>query len=103
MKLEAVAWHGLPGGEFSYNAPLRAHTPLSMKLSIPHHSQKTSYNCHIWESSILLSDAISSGELQVSGKNVLELGSGAGLAGLVAVKKGAEKVSCRGPLPAQHG
>lgn len=95
MKSAPVAWHGLPGSAFAYTAPLRAHTPLEVKVSIPHNRVQTAYACHIWEASLLLADAISSGELDVKGERVLELGAGAGLAGLVARRKGAEMVSER--------
>jgi len=95
MKPEPVAWHGLPGKPFAYHAPLRAHTPLDMEVSIPANRVQTTYACHIWEASLLLSDALSSGEVDVKGKVVLELGAGAGLAGLVACRKGAAKVSIR--------
>lgn len=103
MKPDPVAWHGLPGQPFAYHAPLRASTPLDVRVSVPQNRVQTAYACHIWEASLLLSDAISAGEVDVRGKVVLELGAGAGLAGLVARRKGAAKVSGTGDHQPEHG
>lgn len=89
----AVPWHGIPGSHFTYTAPLRAPTALELELTLPHNIRQTAYASSVWEAELLLSDAITSGEVDVKGKRVLELGAGAGLSGLVALKMGAASVS----------
>lgn len=46
----------------------------------------------VWESSIDLSQYLTSGCIDVQDKNVLELGCGAGIPGICAIKRGAKEV-----------
>lgn len=85
---------------FHYTAPLRAPSPFSLSLAFtesrppPRSPQGTHLYAHlVWNASIHLADMIAARELDVQGQRVLELGCGAALPGLLAVCKGASKVS----------
>ncbi|KAM0750066.1 hypothetical protein T439DRAFT_326035 [Meredithblackwellia eburnea MCA 4105] len=90
--LDPIPRHGLPLQLFEYLTPLRAPSPLNVKITIPRESVKEKYSHFVWNAGIMLADRVACGEIDVRGKRVLELGAGVGLPGVVAVKRGARKV-----------
>ncbi|WWD02437.1 hypothetical protein V865_000476 [Kwoniella europaea PYCC6329] len=85
-------------GYFTYNPPIsddHHQDPQAIKLRIPSppSSLYTTLQAQlIWPSSIYLADLISLGTIDVENKHVVELGSAAGLPGVVASIKGVKKV-----------
>ncbi|WWC93638.1 hypothetical protein V866_000473 [Kwoniella sp. B9012] len=81
---------------FTYNAPNSDdQNPQAIKLKIPSppSSLYTTLQAQlIWPSSIYLADLISLGTIDVKDQNVVELGSAAGLPGVVASQRGVKKV-----------
>ena len=84
--------HGLPQAHFNYVAPLRAPSPLSVRLRIPSQRVEKKYACYVWNAGLLLADRIACGEIDVRGKRLLELGAGSALPSIVAARCGAEEV-----------
>ncbi|WVW85752.1 hypothetical protein I302_107790 [Kwoniella bestiolae CBS 10118] len=80
-------------GYFTYSPSAQHHAPIKLSIPSPPSSLYTTLQAQlIWPSSIYLADLISQGKVAVGGKNVIELGSAAGLPGVVAYLNGAGKV-----------
>ncbi|WVQ68210.1 uncharacterized protein L199_006417 [Kwoniella botswanensis] len=87
-------------GYFTYNTPISdSQNPatqskaIKLKIPSPPSSLYTTLQAQlIWPSSIYLADLISLGTIDVKDKNVVELGSAAGLPGVVASIRGVKKV-----------
>jgi len=75
--------------ELFVRAPGKEPHELRLKLIATHHSL---LGHKLWNSSRLLADIFDSGEVDLRGKCVLELGAGAGLPSLICALNGAEKV-----------
>ncbi|GAA5975286.1 hypothetical protein JCM11641_005920 [Rhodosporidiobolus odoratus] len=64
--------------------------PLTCR--IPPQQVNSLFAHHVWSASLRLADALAERRLRVEGEDVLELGAGAGIAGLMAARMGAKKV-----------
>lgn len=84
--------HGLPGRSFEYSSPLSSPEVFTLSLPIPPPRTRALHANYVWSSSIMLADRIATGEIDVEGKRVVELGCGLGLPGIVAAQMGAERV-----------
>jgi len=101
--LSPVPRHGLPGHAFSYFSPLSSPSPLFLSNPIPPVRLVDKHASYGRNASIVLADMIANEEIDVKGKNVLELGSGVGLPSFVAAYKEAELVSSLCSLEGREG
>ena len=88
--------HGEPGKPFIYKWPetnsIVAPPMQPLKLRVPEPEEWDLMAHFVWESSIKMADLIVTGIIPVKNKNVLEVGSGAGLPSIVSIKCGASYV-----------
>ncbi|KAM0789346.1 hypothetical protein ACM66B_000178 [Microbotryomycetes sp. NB124-2] len=88
-----VPLHGSPNQIFTYTATSREDGPVRFEVFVPPQQKQELFAHHVWNSSLVLADKISLGEIQVREQSVLELGAGAGIPSLVsAVCGGAKQV-----------
>lgn len=86
--------HGAPGHSFVWLSPLRAPSPLLLELPVPPARSRDKHAGTVWNAAIVLADKIAANEIDVRGRKVVELGAGLALPGIVAARKGADKVPC---------
>ncbi|BGP31147.1 hypothetical protein JCM10296v2_002911 [Rhodotorula toruloides] len=90
--LSASPAHGLPGTNFLYSSPLGSPEAFALSLPVPPPRTRALHAGYVWSSAILLTDRLTTGEIDVEGKRVVELGCGLGLPGIVAAQMGAAQV-----------
>ncbi|CDR49551.1 RHTO0S28e00232g1_1 [Rhodotorula toruloides] len=90
--LSASPAHGLPGTNFLYSSPLSSPEAFTLSLPVPRPRTRSLHAGYVWSSAILLADRLATGEVDVKGKRIVELGCGLALPGIVAAQMGAEQV-----------
>ncbi|KPV77685.1 uncharacterized protein RHOBADRAFT_51504 [Rhodotorula graminis WP1] len=86
-----VPAHGEPDQLFTYTPPASTSTaPITVRL--PPQAVNSLFAHHAWDGGLRLADKLALGELDVAGEDVLELGAGAGISGLMAARMGAKRV-----------
>lgn len=90
--LSASPAHGLPGTNFLYSSPLGSPEAFTLSLPVPRPRTRSLHAGYVWSSAILLADRLATGEVDVKGKRIVELGCGLALPGIVAAQMGAEQV-----------
>ncbi|GAA5844591.1 hypothetical protein JCM9279_006358 [Rhodotorula babjevae] len=86
-----VPAQGEPNQLFTYAPPTSTSiAPITVRL--PPQAVNSLFAHHAWDGGIRMADALALGELDVAGEDVLELGAGAGISGLMAARMGARRV-----------
>ncbi|KAI5476428.1 putative nicotinamide N-methyltransferase [Pseudohyphozyma bogoriensis] len=91
---EVLPANGNPSASFTYTPPASASNPAPLTVTIPaSQSGLIELQAHyVWNAGIRMANLITTGKVEVKGKNVIELGAGAGIPGLLAAREGAESV-----------
>ncbi|GAA6009272.1 hypothetical protein JCM10207_004330 [Rhodosporidiobolus poonsookiae] len=74
---------------YTYTPPGGA---LPLTCRIPPQQVNSLFAHHVWSASLRMADALSERRLVVEGEDVLEMGAGAGIPGLVAARMGARRI-----------
>lgn len=64
----------------------------SLTCRVPPQRQNSNFAHFVWNASLRMADALTEGRLRVEGEDVLEMGAGAGIPGLMAARMGAKNV-----------
>ena len=94
-----VPAQGEPNQLFTYQPPASSSIP-PITVRLPPQAVNSLFAHHAWDGGIRMADALALGELDVVGEDVLELGAGAGISGLMAARMGARKVRLSFPARA---
>ncbi|BGP48953.1 hypothetical protein JCM10450v2_004832 [Rhodotorula kratochvilovae] len=79
-----VPAHGDPLQLYTYTPP--ASTSLApVTIRLPPQAVNSLFAHHVWNAELRMSDLLATGELNVEGEDVLELGAGAGISGMVVL------------------
>ncbi|WWC90829.1 uncharacterized protein L201_005766 [Kwoniella dendrophila CBS 6074] len=104
FSIPPIGFESDSNGYFTYYPPSSSSTPnpnsngripkhIKLKIPKPPSSLYTTLQAQlIWPSSIFLADLISKGDIDVSNKNVIELGSSAGLPSIVTYLKNCKEI-----------
>ncbi|GAA5901319.1 hypothetical protein JCM6882_007746 [Rhodosporidiobolus microsporus] len=88
---EHMPAQGDPGRIFTYSPP--SSTGLSpLTCRIPPQQVNSLFAHHVWSAGLRMADVLAEGKVKVEGEDVLELGAGAGIPGLMAARMGARRV-----------
>lgn len=86
-----VPAQGEPNQLFTYTPPASTSAaPITVRL--PPQAVNSLFAHHAWDGGLRMADALALGELDVAGEDVVELGAGAGISGLMAARMGARRV-----------
>jgi nicotinamide N-methyltransferase len=88
---ETMPARGDPLKLFTYTPPSSSPVP-PLTCRIPPQQVNSLFAHHVWSASLKMADALAEGRLRVEGEDVLEMGAGAGIPGLMAARMGARKV-----------
>ncbi|GAA6048476.1 hypothetical protein JCM3770_003776 [Rhodotorula araucariae] len=86
-----VPAHGHPRQLYTYTPPPPSSLP-PITVRLPPQAVNSLFAHHVWNSELRMADVLATGELRVEGEDVLELGAGAGISGLMAARVGASRV-----------
>ncbi|BGP00197.1 hypothetical protein RTG_01970 [Rhodotorula toruloides ATCC 204091] len=95
--LESLYDHHMPAkGDplalFTYSPPSSSSRPEPLTVRLPPQQVNELFAHFVWNASLRMADALAEGRLRVEGEQVIELGAGAGIPGLVAARMGASRV-----------
>ncbi|GAA5844050.1 hypothetical protein JCM11251_003010 [Rhodosporidiobolus azoricus] len=82
---------GDPGCTFTYTPPFSTGLP-PLSCRIPPQRVNSLFAHHVWSSGLRIADTLAERSLIVEGEDVVELGAGAGIVGLMAARMGAKRV-----------
>lgn len=85
---------GDPLALFNYTPPPSSGLPQPLTVRLPPQQVNELFAHFVWNASLRMADMLAEGKLRVEGEQVLELGAGAGIPGLVAARMGASRVRC---------